>query len=100
MRGGPENLLRNEPSPPTGRRRTNHPGTPPNDTAGQACDAFDQMVRANFTPREIGMLFGYASNCPESLIGGIGHLQRRYQAVVQEYVAAQQRTGPTSVAAR
>lgn len=74
--------------------------TPPNDTAGHACDAFNQMVRANFTPREIGMLFGYASNYPESLTGGIGRLQRRYQAVVQEYVAAQQKASQTSVAAR
>lgn len=74
--------------------------TPPNDTTGHACDAFNQMLRANFTPREIGMLFGYQTSYPESLTGGIARLQRRYQAVVQEYVAAQQNARKASVAAK
>ena len=62
---------------------------PPNDTTGHACDAFDQMIRANFSQREIGMLFGASTAYPEYLTGGIDRLQRRYQAVVQDYVAAQ-----------
>lgn len=63
---------------------------PPNDTAGHACDALNQLVRVNFTPREIGMLFGNVSSYPESRTGGIERLQRRYQAVMQAYLAAQQ----------
>lgn len=72
---------------------------PPNDHTGHACDAFNQLVRANFTPREIGMLFGNASSYPELLTGGIERLQRRYQAVLQEYMAAQQSAGTAKVAA-
>lgn len=93
-----------------GQNRVMHPITvsgapvsecaPPNDTTGHACDAFNQMVRANFTPREIGMLFGNASSYPESLTGGIDRLQRRYQAVVQEYMAAQQKARKGSVAVK
>jgi hypothetical protein len=64
--------------------------TPPNDTTGHACDTFNQMVRANFSPREIGMLFGARTSYPEHLTGGIDRLQRRFQAVVQAYVAQQQ----------
>lgn len=64
--------------------------TPPNDQAGHVCDAFDQLVRANFSPREIGMLFGNRTSYPEYRTGGIDRLQRRYQAVMQAYVAAQQ----------
>ncbi|HJP97960.1 MAG TPA: hypothetical protein VJ862_05290 [Rhodanobacteraceae bacterium] len=74
--------------------------TPPNDTTGHACDAFNQLIRANFSAREIGELFGYASNYPESRTGGLERLQRRYQAVVQEYVAAQQMARKGSVAAK
>lgn len=64
--------------------------TVPTDQAGHACDAFDQLVRANFTPREIGMLFGYRTSYPEYRTGGVDRLQRRYQAVVQQYVTMQQ----------
>lgn len=63
---------------------------PPNDATGHACDAFNQLVRSNFTSREIGMLFGNVSSYPESLTGGIDRLQRRYQVLLQEYVAARQ----------
>lgn len=74
--------------------------TPPNDTTGHACDAFNEMLRANFSTREIGMLFGYSTSYPESLTGGIDRLQRRYQAAVQQYVAAQQAAGKSEVAAK
>lgn len=63
--------------------------TPPNDTTGHACDDYDQFLRANFSAREIGILFGYQTSYPESLTGGIERLQHRYQAVLQQYVAAQ-----------
>lgn len=74
--------------------------TPPNDTTGHACDAYDQMLRANFTAREIGMLFGYQTSYPENLTGGIDRLQRRYQTVLQDFVAAQQRSSEVRVATK
>ena len=70
---------------------------PPNDTPGHACDDFNQLIRANFTPREIGMLFGYQTSYPEFLTGGIDRLQRRYQAVIQQYLAAHQPSAATLV---
>lgn len=73
---------------------------PPTDVAGHACDAFDQLVRAHFSAREIGMLFGYQSAYPEYLTGGIDRLQRRYRAVLQEYAAAQQAADGTAVAVK
>jgi hypothetical protein len=63
--------------------------TPPNDTTGQACDGYNQFLRANFSAREIGMLFGYQTSYPEGLTGGIDRLQHRYQTLLQEFVAAQ-----------
>jgi hypothetical protein len=63
--------------------------TPPNDTTGHACDGYDQFLRANFTAREIGMLFGYQTSYPESLTGGIDRLHKRYDALLQQYIAAQ-----------
>jgi len=74
--------------------------TPPNAAAGHACDAFNQMIRSNFTPREIGMLFGTTTSYPESLTGGIDRLQRRYQSVVQQYVAAQHAASGARFAAK
>lgn len=73
---------------------------PPNDTTGHACDAFNQLIRSNFSRREIGMLFGASTPYPESLSGGIDRLQRRYQAVLQEYVAAQQTASKASLAVK
>lgn len=62
--------------------------TPPNDTAGHACDDYDQFLRANFSPREIGMLFGYQTSYPESLTGDIDRLHKRYDVLLQQYIAA------------
>lgn len=73
---------------------------PPNDQTGHACDAFNQLIRSNFTPREIGMLFGASTSYPEHVTGGIDRLQRRYQAVVQEYVAAQQAASNADIAVK
>lgn len=74
--------------------------TPPNDSTGHRCDAFNQLIRANFSDREIGMLFGYRTSYPEYLTGGIDRLQRRYQAVLREYVAAQQAASKASIAVK
>jgi hypothetical protein len=62
---------------------------PPDDTAGRACDRFHDLIRKNFTAREIGMLFGNRSSYPEFLTGGIDRLQRRYEALMQAYLAGQ-----------
>ena len=67
--------------------------TPPNDHTGHACDNFNQWVRANFSKRELGMLFGASTSYPESRIGGIERLQKRYQMLLHEYVAAQNVAG-------
>lgn len=76
--------------------------TPPSDVLGHACDDYARFVRANFTPREIGMLFGYRSSYPEYLSGGIDSLHVRYQSLLQQYLAAQQGSavGTASVAAK
>lgn len=73
---------------------------PPNDQTGHRCDAFNQMLRANFSRREIGMLFGYQTSYPESQTGGIDRLQKRYQAMLQEYVAAHGRARKANLAAK
>lgn len=62
--------------------------TPPNDGTGHACDAYDQFLHANFSEREIGMLFGYRTSYPENLTGGIDRLQHRYQVLLQQFIAA------------
>ena len=62
--------------------------TPPNGTTGHACDAYNEFLRANFSPREIGMLFGYQTSYPENLTGGIDRLHKRYDALLQQYIAA------------
>lgn len=62
--------------------------TPPNDSTGHACDAYDQMLRANFSDREIGMLFGNRTSYPENLTGGIDRLQKRYDTLLQQFIAA------------
>ena len=75
--------------------------TPPNDTTGHACDAYDQFLRANFSRREIGMLFGASTSYPESLTGGIDRLHKRYDALLQQYIAAHSAVGAgTDVASK
>ncbi len=73
---------------------------PPNDTTGHNCDEFNQMVRAHFSRREIGMLFGARTSYPENLTGGIDHLQRRYQVLAQEYMAVQRQATNADIAAK
>lgn len=74
--------------------------TPPNGATGHACDAYDEFVRANFTPRQIGMLFGSRSSYPEYLTGGVDRLQHRYDTLIQQFVAAHATANDASVATR
>lgn len=79
------------------------PGTecaPPNDHMGHACDAFNGMIRANFTPREIAVLFGPRTTHSEYVAGGVDALQKRYQAVVQQYDLAQQQARAAQIASQ
>jgi hypothetical protein len=61
--------------------------TPP--SAEPACGNFHRFIRANFSAREIGMLFGDRTSYPEYLTGGIDRVQRRYEVLTQQYFAAQ-----------
>ncbi|HET7930086.1 MAG TPA: hypothetical protein VFL63_01680, partial [Rhodanobacteraceae bacterium] len=54
-----------------------------------ACDSYNAFLRANFSSRQIGMLFGYQTSYPEYRTGGIDRLQRRYQSLLQQWVASQ-----------
>lgn len=59
--------------------------TPPTDAP--ACEDFHRWIRANFSEREIGMLFGASTAYPEYLTGGIDRLQKRYDVLLQQYLA-------------
>lgn len=72
--------------------------TPPNDAS--ICSDFHRLIRANFSAREIGMLFGASTSYPETLTGGIERVQHRYQAWLRQYVAAQQVASAAKVAAK
>jgi hypothetical protein len=58
-------------------------------SAAPACGDFHRFIRANFSSREISMLFGNRTSYPEYLTGGIDRVQRRYQLLTQQYVATQ-----------
>lgn len=67
--------------------------TPPNGGTGHACDGYDRFLRAHFTTRQIGMLFGYESSYPEYLSGGIRQLRQRYDRLMRQYVDGHGRAG-------
>lgn len=71
---------------------------PPNDAS--ICSDFHRLIRANFSAREIGMLFGASTSYPETLTGGIERVQHRYQAWLRQYVAAQQAASAARFAAK
>lgn len=73
---------------------------PPSDAGGHACDRFHDLIRASFTQREIGMLFGARSSYPEYKTGSYDRIQRHYQAMVQKYLASQPQPGTGSVASK
>lgn len=62
---------------------------PPNGSTGHACDRYDQLLRGNFTPRQLGMLFGDQTSYPQYRTGGIARLQKRYDALMEQYLAEQ-----------
>ena len=72
--------------------------TPPSDAP--TCAEFHRWIRANFSAREIGMLFGASTAYPEYLTGGVDRLERRYHAKLHEYLAAQQAASGTKVATK
>lgn len=72
--------------------------TPP--AYAPSCEGLHRLIRANFSDREIRMLFGHPSSFPEYLTGGIDRLHKRYDGLVQEYVAAQQAANTTELVAK
>ncbi|CAM5227872.1 hypothetical protein [Rhodanobacter lindaniclasticus] len=72
--------------------------TPP--AYAPSCEGFHRLIRANFSDREIRMLFGHSSTFPEYLTGGIDRLHKRYDGLVQEYIAAQQAANTTELVAK
>lgn len=63
--------------------------TPPDDNLTPACESLHRFIRANFSPREIGMLFGFQSSYPDYLTGGIDALRNRYRERLQEFIVTQ-----------
>ena len=72
--------------------------TPP--AYAPACEDFHRLIRANFSNREIGMLFGASSSYPEYVTGGTERLQRRYHGLVQDYMAGQSAANTSSLAGK
>lgn len=91
--GNPQTLSPVDVSPANVAARTPRTDAP-------ACADFHRWIRANFSQREIGMLFGASTSYPDLLTGGVDRLQRRYQAMAPQYVAAQQAASNTDIAAR
>jgi hypothetical protein len=58
---------------------------PPSDLA--ACTAWHQVIRANFSPREIGVLFGTATSYPEYATS-YSRIKNRYVRLHDEFSAA------------
>lgn len=59
--------------------------TPPDDRA--VCVAWHQEIRRNFTPREIGMLFGARTSYP-NYDASFDRVQARYNALQGEFATA------------
>jgi hypothetical protein len=64
--------------------------TPPNDSA--TCRAWHDEIRRNFTPREIGMLFGAATSYPEYKTS-YSRVKERYERLQGEFAATYQSAG-------
>jgi len=58
---------------------------PPSDLV--ACTAWHQVIRANFSSREIGILFGTATSYPEYATS-YGRIKSRYARLHDEFSAA------------
>ncbi|MBS0383056.1 MAG: hypothetical protein JSR56_11565 [Proteobacteria bacterium] len=61
----------------------------PYSAKNHACDALNRLVRANFTRREIDILFGTLASDTWYRRASFGQLQKRYLAVVHQYAAQQ-----------
>ncbi len=59
--------------------------TPPSDHS--ACAAWHKVIRANFSPREIGILFGTATSYPEYATS-YSRIRNRYERLQDEFSAA------------
>lgn len=95
MAGGPANLMQ----PVTVSTATIAECTPPNGNTGHACDGYDQMLRANFSSREIGLLFGNRTAFAGYVAGDRGRLQKRYEALVRQYLASQHQASQATTVA-
>lgn len=58
-------------------------------TGNPACAALNRLVRANFTRREIDILFGTLASDSWYRRASFAQLQKRYLAVVHQYAAQQ-----------
>ncbi len=65
---------------------------------GIPCNDLDELVRANFTPREINTVLAWKASHPQFLFDEIYELHERYEAVLQEYMAAQKAAGTARIA--
>ena len=57
---------------------------PPSDV--MACTAWHRVIRANFSPREIGILFGTATSYPEYATS-YARIKGRYERLQGEFLA-------------
>lgn len=64
------------------------------------CAVLYQMLNANFTPREIRAIVTWQTSHPQYLFDTIYALHDRFNAVVNEYVAAQRGPDAHEVATR
>jgi hypothetical protein len=58
--------------------------TPPNDSSD--CAALHEQIRANFSPREIGMLFGARTSYPEYPTS-YDRVKARYDTLTSDFAA-------------
>lgn len=61
--------------------------TPPNGAMGRACDSYNAFLHANFSPEEIRALFGCQSCGIGYLAGNTARLERRYDTLLEQYLA-------------
>lgn len=67
---------------------------PPSDL--EACKAWHRVIRANFSPREIGILFGTATSYPEYATA-YSRIKSRYARLHDEFSAERFSPGTVSV---
>lgn len=60
----------------------------PKNLAEPACERFRKLLQANFNQRELDVLFGHRPPPGGRPDGQLQQLQKRYSAVIQQYLAA------------